>query len=212
MADLKTLTKNIQRYVGVTADGEYGPNTARAVLVKLRSTAVTVTEPEGTSTESDAGFPEVFKATPNVSSSTIQPEGVVLHHSYGSYIGGVEWILNADSNVSYHALIDMDGSRTVFANDTQRAWHAGVSSFNGKKGCNNFMLGLAFSGDTYTRVLTPAEIDSAVEFLLPRFKRWGWPKDLSTITTHRDVSPNRKVDVDIRAEEVIMKALKKALI
>ena len=116
------------------------------------------------------------------------------------------------SKVSYHCIIDTDGSRTVFANDTQRAWHAGRSSFKGRGGCNSFMIGLAFSGDTVNRELTKAEIDSAVEFLLPRFKRWGWSKDLSTITTHRHVSPNRKVDVDIRAEEVIMKALKKALI
>jgi N-acetyl-anhydromuramoyl-L-alanine amidase len=212
MTDLKTLTMDIQRYVGVTADGVYGPNTARAILAKLQELTV---EPktEGTSAKSDAGFPEVFKATPNVSYSTIRPEGVVLHHSYGSYVGGVEWILNDASDVSYHVLIDKDGSRTVFARDIQRAWHAGISSFNGRRGsCNGFMLGLAFTGDTTSRELTKAEIDSAVEFLLPRFKHWGWPKDLSTITTHREVSPDRKVDVDIRAEKAILKALKKALI
>jgi len=206
MADLKALTKSIQKYVGVTADGAYGPNTARAILNKLKET-----ETEGSTVESAAGFPEVFKATPNVSYSTIQPEGVILHHSYGSYEGSVSWILQDASNVSYHCIIDEDGSRTVFANDTQRAWHAGRSSFLGKKGCNGFMLGLAFSGDTNSRELTKEEIESAVEFLLPRFERWDWPKDLSTITTHRDVSPNRKNDVDIRAEEAIMKALKKAL-
>ena len=209
MADLKTLTRDIQRYIGVTADGVYGPQTARAILTKLKSS--TESNTEGTSEESDAGFQEVFKASPNVSYSTIKPEGVILHHSYGSYDGSVSWILKDVSNVSYHCIIDTDGSRTVFAKDTQRAWHAGHSSFNGTKGCNGFMLGLAFSGDTETRELTKAEIDSAVEFLLPRFKRWGWPTDLSTVTTHREVSPNRKVDVDIRAEAAIMKALKKAL-
>lgn len=211
MADLETLTKDIQKYVGVHADGVYGTDTAHAIINKFKETDAE-NKPEVTSAKSDAGFPEVFKATPNVSYSTIHPEGVILHHSYGSYVGGVEWILNDDSNVSYHVLIDLDGSRTVFANDTQRAWHAGRSTFNGKKGCNGFMLGLAFSGDTLTRELNKAEIDSAVEFLLPRFKRWGWPKDLSTITTHRVVSPTRKVDVDIRAEDAIMRALKKALI
>ena len=73
------------------------------------------------------------------------------------------------------------------------------------------MLGLAFSGDTTSRELTKAEIDSAVDYLLPRFERWGWPKDLSTVTTHREVSPGRKVDVDSRAEAAIIEALRSTL-
>lgn len=202
MSDLDAMTTEIQRKVGVTADGIYGPNTARAILTALDEEAPA--KPDDT-------FPEVFKATPNVSYSTIEPEGVILHHSYGSYVGGVEWILNDDSNVSYHCLIDLDGSRTVFAKDTQRAWHAGTSEFNGREGCNGFMLGLAFSEDTEERELTDAEIASAVEFLLPRFERWGWPKDLSTVTTHKAVSPGRKVDVDSRAEKAILDALRSAL-
>jgi AmpD protein len=205
MSELKTLTREIQNIVGVTPDGIYGPNTAKAILRKLKNNQ------EDAPAKPDASFQEVFKATPNISYSTIEPEGVILHHSYGSYKGGVSWILNDASNVSYHVLIDTDGSRTVFAKDTQRAWHAGKSSFNGRTGCNSFMLGLAFSGDTTSRELTKAEIDSAVEYLLPRFERWGWPKDLSTITTHKDVSPGRKVDVDSRAEKSIIDALRSAL-
>ena len=168
MADLKSLTKEIQEICGTKADGIYGPNTARAILRKLKQS-----QTEDAPAKQDASFQEFYKASPNISYSTIRPEGVVLHHSYGSYKGGVSWILNDASNVSYHVLINTDGERTVFAKDTQRAWHAGTSSFNGRSGCNGFMLGLAFTGDTNDRELTQAEIDSTVEYLLPRFRALG---------------------------------------
>ena len=247
MADIKELTKKIQRLVGSRADGIYGKNTANAILKKVKAkpeVLKVVVKPKPTPhpldelmapapkkvkvsfwsklfasftkqvpTKQDVttNYSEVYKSTPNKSVRKIVPEGVILHHSYGSYEGGVSWILNDDSDVSYHVLIDTDGSRTVFAKDNERAWHAGTSEFNGRYGCNGFMIGLAFSNDTETRELTDAEVASAVEFMLPRFDKWGWPKDLSTITTHRAVAPNRKVDVDVRAEDKILKALAKAI-
>jgi N-acetyl-anhydromuramyl-L-alanine amidase AmpD len=63
--------------------------------------------------------------TPNKGNQAIKPEAVVLHHSDGSYRGGVEWIASPASKVSYHVLIARDGRRTVFCQDTERAWHAG---------------------------------------------------------------------------------------
>ena len=73
------------------------------------------------------------------------------------------------------------------------------------------MLGLSFSGDTNERELTDDEVASAIEWLVPRFKEWVWPRNLSTVTTHREVSPGRKDDVDIRAEKKIKDALRAAL-
>jgi|TARA_R110002126_G_scaffold66684_1_gene169376 AmpD protein len=204
---LKDLTKKIQRSVGSTADGIYGKNTAHAVIDALDNK--TPVSKEKTATKKvDGNFEERIRPTPNKSSSKITPEGVVLHHSYGSYEGGVSWILNDTSNVSYHVLIDTDGKRTVFADDNERAWHAGKSEFKGRGGCNGFMLGVAFTNDTNSRELTDEEVASAVEYMVPRFKKWGWPEDLSTISTHREVSPGRKTDPDIRAETKVLDALK----
>ena len=206
----KELTEIIQRKVGSLPDGSYGNNTAKEIAKALglekekEPSAVTTAKVDGT-------YPEIFKPSPNVSSSRIKPEGVVLHHSSGSYGGSVSWILKDASNVSYHCIIYTDGSRTSFADDDRRCWHAGKSRFKGRGGCNGFLLGLAVSGNTKTRELTDDEVASAVEWLLPRFEKWGWPKDLSTITTHREISPGRKDDVDTRAEERIKAALKAAL-
>ena len=206
----KDLTKIIQKKVDTIPDGAYGPNTAKEILNAL---GVTQEEsaPEVVSAKTEGAYPEVMKKTPNVSSSSISPEGVVLHHSSGSYAGSVSWILQSKSQVSYHVIIDTDGSRTTFADEWRRCWHAGKSTFNGRTNCNGFLIGLAFSGDTTKRELTDAEVESAVEYLLPMFKKYKWPTDLSTVTTHKAISPGRKNDIDDRAEAKVREALKKAL-
>ena len=206
---LKELTKKIQEAVGALPDGDYGPNTAKKILAALgfeKEKPVSVA-----SSAVDGSYPEVSKPTPNISSSKIKPEGVVLHHSCGSYDGSVSWICQSKSQVSYHCIIDTNGERTIFADDDRRCWHAGKSSFNGKTNCNGVLLGLSFSGDTNERELTDDEVASAIEWLVPRFEKWGWPKDLSTVTTHREISPGRKDDVDSRAEKKIKSELAAAL-
>jgi N-acetyl-anhydromuramyl-L-alanine amidase AmpD len=132
-------------------------------------------------------------STPNKGSKVIIPEAVVLHHSDGSYRGGVAWISNPASKVSYHVLIARDGRRTVFCSDTERAWHAGRSNWMGRPDLNSWSLGLAWEGNTYDYPLGDDAMASAIEYLVPRMKKWGIP--LSLVVTHQQVSPSRKTDI-----------------
>jgi N-acetylmuramoyl-L-alanine amidase len=97
------------------------------------------------------------------------------------------------SRVSYHAIVAKDGKRTVLADPDERTWHAGVSSWRGKKDLNSWSIGAAFEGDTNQRELTEPEMASMAEYLVPIMQRYGLTLD--DVTDHRTVSPGRKDDL-----------------
>jgi N-acetyl-anhydromuramoyl-L-alanine amidase len=145
-------------------------------------------------------YTEVFKESPN-KSGVLQPTGIVLHHSAGNFVGSEAWILSPKSKVSYHCLVNTNGNRTILVPDNKRAWHAGVSSFKGKQHCNNFLLGIAVTGNTGKRLLNEDEINSVAEWCVAKMKLYNFGID--RITTHREICPGRKADVDPRAEKSI---------
>jgi AmpD protein len=48
--------------------------------------------------------------------------------------------------VSAHCLIKRDGSIIQYVSFYNKAWHAGISSFNGKDQCNDFSIGIELEG------------------------------------------------------------------
>ena len=155
-------------------------------------------------------FKEKILQTPNISKGRIIiPEGIILHHSAGTYKGDINWCMDPKSQVSYHAVVNTDGERTILAKDTQRAWHAGKSLFKDKPDCNSFMLGISVTGDTSKRELTKEEAISVAEWCVNKMKLYSF--GLNEITTHSKVSPGRKTDVDTRAYEAIMFEIKEIL-
>jgi N-acetyl-anhydromuramyl-L-alanine amidase AmpD len=154
-------------------------------------------------------FDERKVSTPNKQANCICPEAIIMHHSDGSYLGGVEWIADPVSKVSYHVLIARDGRRTVFCNDTDRAWHAGVSSWQGRRDCNSWSLGVSWEGNTYTTPLGEDAMASAIEYIVPRMKKWHIPLDM--ILTHQQVAPKRKNDISPGDAARFKSRLKEAL-
>jgi len=174
----------IKRLFGKKSDATPAPALPSYVSASRPSFTV---EPPKTS------YDERRVSTPNKGSKVIIPEAIVLHHSDGSYLGGVDWITNPASKVSYHVLIARDGRRTVLANDTDRCWHAGVSSWNGRKDLNSWSLGVSWEGNTYEDPLGEAAMASAIEYLVPRLKKWNIP--INMVVTHQQVAPTRKTDI-----------------
>jgi N-acetyl-anhydromuramyl-L-alanine amidase AmpD len=155
-------------------------------------------------------YPQTNRRTPNVSvGRTIRPTHIVLHHTSGAYAGSVSWCMDPISKVSYHCIVARNGKRTVLAPPTARAWHAGVSSWQGRRDCNSFSIGLAWEGDTYTTPLSEDAILSAVEYLLPILDQFDIP--LTHIVRHADIAPGRKDDCSPAAQSALLAALQKIL-
>lgn len=140
-------------------------------------------------------FQELTRLSPNCD-VTRRHEilGVCFHHSVGGFAETIGLMASPASRVSYHCLIDTDGTRAALVADEQIAWHAGDSKFLGRDRCNDFLLGCAFAGDTWLAPLTDAQIASALEWLARRWLRQGWTPDV--ITDHRQISPGRKDDLN----------------
>jgi N-acetyl-anhydromuramyl-L-alanine amidase AmpD len=52
---------------------------------------------------------------------------------------------------------------------------------------------VSWEGNTYDRPLEEAAMDSAIEYLVPRMKKWHIGMDM--VLTHQQVAPKRKNDI-----------------
>jgi N-acetyl-anhydromuramyl-L-alanine amidase AmpD len=64
------------------------------------------------------------------------------------------------------------------------------------------MIGIAVSGDTTKRILTGEEIEAVGNLCIELMKKYNFGID--NITTHAEISPGRKNDVDSRAKKAII--------
>ncbi len=139
-------------------------------------------------------FPEHRHPSPNFSTAPAHENlGVCFHHSVMDFDATIAHMLRPESRVSYHVIIAPDGTRARLVDDEHVAWHAGVSAFQGRANCNDFLIGVSFAGDTRATPLTTAQIESALDWLAPRWLRHGWTT--AVMTDHRQVAPGRKDDL-----------------
>ena len=138
-------------------------------------------------------YRELEALSPNTTPGRNERRGVVFHHTILSFRETIAFMSRKENVVSYHCVIDSDGTRCRMAVDDAIAHHAGVSSFQEREGCNRFMLGCAFAGDTWQNPLTDDQLASTLEWLEPRWDRYHW--SLAWMTDHRTVAPTRKDDL-----------------
>lgn len=97
-----------------------------------------------------------------------------------------------DVQVSAHCLIKRDGSVVQFVPFNKRAWHAGVSSFEGRGQCNDFSIGIELEG-TDDLPYTDAQYQALAAVTQAIMKHYP-AVTAERITGHEHIAPERKTD------------------
>ncbi len=95
----------------------------------------------------------------------------------------------ADVHVSAHFFVRRTGEVMQFVSGDDRAWHAGVSAWRGRSGCNDFSIGIEIEGDAVAPFADPQY--AALDALLAAIKQ-NYP--IKAVTTHSEIAPGRKID------------------
>ncbi len=91
--------------------------------------------------------------------------------------------------VSSHFLIQRTGLVTQYVGINQRAWHAGVSQFEGRDNCNDFSIGIELEG-TDELPFEAVQYDSLLILTQQVVSRYP----IRAITGHQHIAPLRKTD------------------
>ena len=92
--------------------------------------------------------------------------------------------------VSSHFVIWRDGRIRQYVGLAERAWHAGVSSYEGRENCNDFSVGIELEGcdsQPYeaTQMTALADLMRALQRALPSLRQ---------VAGHCHIAPGRKTD------------------
>lgn len=172
----------------------------------------------------DDGIEVPFRRSPN-QGGAMTPEYLVMHFTRGaSADSSLRWLTDSKAKASAHLLIARDGGVTQMVAFDRVAWHAGRSSWAGRRGLNNFAIGIELDnqGDllgtagAWRNAWGQPVPDEEVVELPHKFDRVmrGWhiftePQldiarriaavlvrhyGLKDVIGHDDISPGRKID------------------
>lgn len=124
------------------------------------------------------------------------PDMIILHYT-GMATGAAaeERLCDPASEVSSHYLVHEDGAVVQMVAESQRAWHAGMSSWHGQTDINSHSIGV--------EIVNPGHEFGYCDFPAPQIDTViGLCRDICArhdvlpqrVLAHSDVAPGRKVD------------------
>ena len=125
-----------------------------------------------------------------------RPDLLLLHYTgMTSVEKAIDWLAREESRVSCHYVVAMDGRITQMVAEDMRAWHAGLSFWDGATDINSCSIGIEIHNpghlDGYPD-FPEAQMDAVVRLSTDIVKRHRIAK--GRVLAHSDVAPQRKID------------------
>jgi len=124
------------------------------------------------------------------------PSLLILHYT-GMETGEAaeNWLANPQSEVSAHYVVHEDGRIVQMVPESERAWHAGQSSWKGEADVNSRSIGIEIvNGGPLLGFpdFAPGQIDAVIDLCKGIISRHNLRPE--SVLAHSDVAPARKID------------------
>ncbi len=139
-----------------------------------------------------------FVGSPNVNDRAggRAPDLLIMHYTgMGSAEAACRWLCDPASKVSCHYLVDEAGAVIQMVDEARRAWHAGISSWEGMNDINSRSIGIEVHNpgpEAGFPDFPPAQMAAVTELARDILARHAIASH--HVLAHSDVAPRRKID------------------
>lgn len=117
---------------------------------------------------------------------------IVIHHTATNDAEtALKLLTQKQYQVSSHYVIDKDGDVYKLVDEYKKAWHAGVSSWRGREGVNDYSIGIELVNNGF-QAFPEKQMNALIELCLGIMDRHNI--DQRNVVGHFDIAPNRKID------------------
>jgi N-acetylmuramoyl-L-alanine amidase len=144
----------------------------------------------------DSALVSQVRPSPNYDTRTLSADILLLHYTgMPSTPDAIERLCDPDAKVSSHYVVDERGNVLQLVPETRRAWHAGLSSWEGESDINSRSIGIEIAnpGHSYGYPDFPEDqIAAVISLCRDIVARHRIRAD--RVLAHSDVAPQRKLD------------------
>lgn len=134
------------------------------------------------------------RRSPNFDARRGPITALVIHSDEGTEASSLGWLCNPASQVSSGYYVARTGRIYQLVDDTDQAWHAGVSSYLGQTNFNRISLGIEVEHKQGQGAYPAVQLDALAWLCREKIRQYGI--SLAWVVAHRWIAqpPGRKID------------------